>query len=534
MIETLRKHLRILLELFSLDPSSMLFKKRLSQQIRPQTTKSKSAIMIEFEQSPENVIALSIFLPILLEYFDSKLIAYQLTSRKGLRKLVKVIQFRLSTTCKLMGTKYISINLKGSQNISRHEVLWQNIKTAEELELFEYSGIRIGDLIYDEYLARSNMHTLDLTDLRVRKIFIQAVTALEWWIEFVERQTVDAFIVSHDVYLYGIPARLGVTRGIPVFLVSTSEIIRLNHTYPRVGADIPRYPELFLEQDLEFRTAGVNAAKKKLQNRIKGVGPSDLYYFPLVAFAEAQSEKKYLKISNRKKILIAVHDFYDSPHGGQVHFYPDFYLWLLALSKIASELDYDWYIKTHPYLRGRGRAILADFVLSNPQFELLPPEVTHNDIIAEGIDLALTVYGTIATEYPLLGVPVLNASSHNPHASYKFSITPQSRGQYESYIKNIESIPPVGNTEQIYEYYFMHHLLPLRNWLFMDDARYKKETGFGLNPMTREIYRYFLETNNLVPIEEIQFAMRCFIESNSYKLGRDHFRIPINPSIDNL
>jgi hypothetical protein len=209
-------------------------------------------------------------------------------------------------------------------------------------------------------------------------------------------------------------------------------------------------------------------------------------------------------------------------------------LWLLALSKIASELDYDWYIKTHPYLRGRGRAILADFVLSNPQFELLPPEVTHNDIIAEGIDLALTVYGTIATEYPLLGVPVLNASSHNPHASYKFSITPQSRGQYESYIKNIESIPPVGNTEQIYEYYFMHHLLPLRNWLFMDDSRYKKETGFGLNPMTREIYRYFLETNNLVPIEEIQFAMRCFIESNSYKLGRDHFRIPINPSIDNL
>ena len=340
--------------------------------------------------------------------------------------------------------------------------------------------------------------------------------------------------MSHDVYLYGIPVRLAISRGIPVFLVSTGEIIRLNQSYPRVGADIPYYPDIFLKQEKNFRLDGVNIAKEKIHNRINGIGPSDLNYFPLVAFGEVQTEEKYLKVSNRRKILIAVHDFYDSPHGGQIHFYPDFYLWLVKLSEIANQTDYDWYIKTHPYLRGRGREILANFILNNSKFELLPPKVTHNEIISEGIDLVLTVYGTIATEYPLLGVQVLNASKCNPHASYKFSVTPESGDQYESYLKNIDSIPPVGNTEQIYEYYFMRHLLPLRNWVFMDDLRFKIETGFGFNPMTREIYNYFLTTNNLVPVEEIQFAIRNFLDSNSYQLGRSHFKIEVNTSIDNV
>ena len=534
MIKILAKHVHMFYEVFSLDQNSRQFKKYLRQCFRIKKSKSDSVIMVEFEQSPENVIGLSLFLPILLEKFDSNLVAYQLTTHKGLRKLIKKVQYRFSTTSRLVGNKFIPINFEDSNKSTEYEKLLQKIQSPEEFEIFEHLGIRIGDLVYDEYLAKSNVHTLNLNDILLKEIFIKAIAALDWWIEFISNKSVDAVVVSHDVYLYGIPVRLAISRGIPVFLVSTGEVIRLNQSYPRVGADIPLYPDIFLKQEKDFRIDGINIAKEKIHNRINGIGPSDLNYFPLVAFGEVLNKKKYLKVSNRRKILIAVHDFYDSPHGGQIHFYPDFYLWLLKLSEIANETDYDWYIKTHPYLRGRGREILANFILKNSKFELLPPKVTHNEIISEGIDLVLTVYGTIATEYPLLGVQVLNASKCNPHASYQFSVTPKSRDQYEFYLKNIDSIPPVGNTEQIYEYYFMRHLLPLRNWVFIDDLRYKKETGFGFNPMTRKIYNYFLTTDNLVPVKEIQFALRNFLESSSYQLGRSHFKIDVNTSIDNV
>jgi hypothetical protein len=534
MIKILAKRVRIIYEVFSLDQNSRKFKKYLCQFSEIKKTKSDSVIMIEFEQSPENVIGLSMFLPILLEKIESNLVAYQVTQHKGLPRLIKKVQYRFSTTSRLIGNKLILISFNDSDKNMKYEEHWRKIQSPEALETFEYLGIRIGDLVYDEYLVKFNTHTLDLADLDLKKTFIKAMASLDWWNEFISNKSVGAVVASHDVYLYGIPVRLAISRGIPVFLVSTSEVIRLNQIYPRVGADIPLYPDIFLKQEKNFRIDGVNIAKEKIHNRINGIGPSDLNYFPLVAFGEVQNEKKYLKVSNRRKILIAVHDFYDSPHCGQIHFYPDFYLWLVKLSEIANETDYDWYIKTHPYLRGRGREILANFVLNNSKFELLPPEVTHNELISEGIDLALTVYGTIATEYPLLGVRVLNASRCNPHASYQFSVTPESRDQYEFYLKNIDFIPPVGNTKQIYEYYFMRHLLPLRNWVFRDDLRYKKETGFGFNPMTRKIYNYFLTTDNLVPVKEIQFALRNFLESSSYQLGRSHFKIDVNTSIDNV
>lgn len=534
MSNSIHYWIQLIRDLLSIDQSSMRFKRYLSQRGQIESNESDSLILIEFEQSPENVLGLSIFLPALLEFMPSKPIAFHLAKYKMLRKCLKRLQFRFSTTFQLIGPSLILGDLTdtGTDELSQHE--WETIQTPEDLETFEYAGVRIGDLVYDEYLAKSNMHTVNFSDSQLREIFFNAMATLQWWVDFSNTKTIAAIIVSHDVYLYGIPARLGIARDIPVFLVSTSEIIRLNKLYPRVGSDIPRFPQLFLEQDATVKSKGLKIAKSNIQNRIQGVGPSDLYYFPLVAFSEVQSQTQYLKVNGRRRILIAAHDFYDSPHGGQIHFYPDFFLWLCALSELSHSLDYDWYIKTHPYLRGRGREILTRFVSDNSNFQLLPSEVSHNQIVSEGIDLVLTVYGTIATEYPLFGIQVMNASTCNPHAAYDFSFTPSSREEYEFYLKNLDLIPPVKNQDQIYEYYFMRHLLPLRNWLFPDDERYKKETGFGLNPMTRKIYDYYLFTDNKIPLSKIQSAMKNFLTSDAYQLGRSHFETNVETSSDSV
>jgi len=134
MIEILTKQIHIFCEVFSLDQNSRKFKKYLRQCFRIKRFKSESVIMIEFEQSPENVIGLSIFLPILLEKFDSNLVAYQLTTHKGLRKLIKKVQYRLSTTSRLVGNKFIPINFEDSNKSIEYEKLLQKIQSPEEFE----------------------------------------------------------------------------------------------------------------------------------------------------------------------------------------------------------------------------------------------------------------------------------------------------------------------------------------------------------------------------------------------------------------
>ena len=59
-----------------------------------------------------------------------------------------------------------------------------------------------------------------------------------------------------------------------------------------------------------------------------------------------------------------------------------------------------------------------------PSLKLLQKNLSHNRIISKGIKCVLTTYGSIAHEYPLFGIPVINAGE-NPHSGYNFSINPK-------------------------------------------------------------------------------------------------------------
>jgi hypothetical protein len=512
---------RLLSELFSLDTHSRKFKQFLSKSNSLVKTPSSTYFLIEFEQSPENVVALSLFLPVYREKSDANFAAFQMDQSKKRKPFSKRIRYKFSTTAKLIGSTFFQITTGKDKFNSYIDLFQESIHSKRGLESFTYLNIRVGDLIYDEYLARYNLPTVDLTDSRLSELFAQALGALDWWSEFEKEKHIEGIVVSHDVYLYGIAARYFISRNTPVYLVSSSAICKLTPENPTVNSKVSKYPEEFSKFSPKVREIGLRLSNEKLANRFTGVG--DLYYMPLAAFGDKTGASTAIIKSDRKKVLVAAHDFYDSPHGGSIHFYPDFYEWMERLGAIAGETNYDWYIKTHPFLRGRGREILSAFAEKNRNFTLLPSDVTHNQIIAEGIDVALTVYGTIATEYPLLGVPVVNASAQNPHRAYNFSITPRNVNEYEHLIRNLELIPRTSNPSEVYEYYFMHHLNPIKNWIFASDEKYKVETGYGLNQMTRYFYSYYLTTPNLIETKKIQAAIRNYLNSKDFFLSHQHF-----------
>jgi hypothetical protein len=521
---------RAVYELFSVDHNSLTFKKHLRKTESLNGKATNSLVLIEFEQSPENVIALSLFLPILAETFDASFAAFQTIGNKRSSSLTGKIRYRFSTSRIVIGRKLFQIQTLKDWHRESDRTNSIKFETKEELERFVYRNIWIGDLIYDEYLAKHDSPTVDLQDVRLHKIVSQAVDIADWWINLHETTKVEAIIVSHDVYLFGIPARYMACKGIPVYLVSTGGVSKLSEKFFQIGARVIEYPKEFKRLPLATQQKGCELAKNKIHGRLKGV--RDLHYMPVDVFGESDTNEFFLKKTTNKRILIAAHDFYDSPHGGALHFYPDFYEWMNRLGKISEETNYDWYIKTHPFLRGRGREILAEITESFPKLVLLPPNVTHNQIISEGIDLALTVYGTIATEYPLFGIPVLNASSNNPHQAYNFSITPKNRQEYEFLLRNLELIPRHSIPEEIYEYYFMHNILPIKNWVFLSDEKYKQDTGFGFKPMTREIYSYFIKTDNKIGNIERDEAIRSYLRSGDNLLNRGHFDRNSNSGID--
>ena len=119
-------------------------------------------------------------------------------------------------------------------------------------------------------------------------------------------------------------------------------------------------------------------------------------------------------------------------------FFSDFYEWIDHLGNLSLITDYDWYIKTHRNFFPETLHVLKDFCKKYKKFKLISSDISHKQIISEGIDIALTCYGTIGWEYPFLNVPVLLASSNHPYQFYDFNIKPKNLKEYDKILKNLD------------------------------------------------------------------------------------------------
>ena len=116
-------------------------------------------------------------------------------------------------------------------------------------------------------------------------------------------------------------------------------------------------------------------------------------YADVSSFSQEKKDIRYLEKSDKFKVLISTHDFFDAAHFYGKFFYSDFYEWLVSLSNIAKKSNYDWYIKNHPTYGGRYKIyqkftndIVKDFVKKNNHIKLLPNNASNKQLIDEGIN----------------------------------------------------------------------------------------------------------------------------------------------------
>jgi hypothetical protein len=486
-------------------------------------------IMVEAGQPKSNQLALSLFLPVLQESLGASPVFFNIGPANSLTRIKAILRQYFSPIQRLSGSGilYIQTSLKPSNKIQATvEQYLESVTTPELLEQVIYRDITIGDLIYDTYLRRTNLPTIDLQSSEYQKVLVEAIGLVDYWLDYFANQRVAAICVSHCVYLGAIPARVGVNLGAQVFQVNTQAIYRVTAEFPHAYTDFANYKEEFQKLPKEIREAGLASAKRRLDLRFSGQVAVDMPYSTKSAYLpESHTDSAFIAKSERLKVLVAIHDFYDSPHAYGNNFYPDFYIWLNRLNELSYEVDYDWYIKTHPDIRGPGADILEEFIGVSNDFRLIPPETSHHDLIRSGIDCVLTVYGTIAMEYPYLGRVVVNASRCNPHVAYSFSVTPKDRSDYEAIIRNLKQhCSSMVNRDEILEYYFMHNIQNLQSWVFRDQAKFLDEIGGYDASNSSGIYSYFLDSVNRWEMIEYARAIKAFLNSTEIRLGNSHFR----------
>lgn len=415
--------------------------------------------------------------------------------------------------------------LSGKQQTAAQRLFEQTVtrlRTTQDLETLTIDGVWIGDLIYDTYLMTCKQPTIDLGAPDFRRLLKSSLDLFVFWNDYINAERVVAINVSHCVYIQALPLRIGVKKKIPVYQSNITHIYRLNESNLFAYNDFIYFRECFTALPKEIQSAGLKEAEQRIKRRFAGEVGVDMRYSTKSAYGEFKKDR-LIRESPRKKVLIATHCFFDSPHSYGNNLFPDFYEWLDFLGQMTLLTDYDWYIKTHPdYLPGT-KEIIDAFVLKYPKFTLLPSDSSHHQLIAEGIDVALTVYGTIGFEYAALGIPVINASVNNPHIAYDFNLHPKSVDEYRDLLFGLDGLDWQIDKSQVYEYYFMARIFNTQNLFFSDyNEAINQLSGYDAQ-FTSKVYGKWIEEWAQEKHDIIMAATERFVQSGDFRMDYTHY-----------
>jgi hypothetical protein len=508
---------------------------RHNQKVFFENTKSlsqhKAVVLFEFNNMQSGIIASSYLANVLAREYGALIVAYvpqiHANQRKRLafaiKKLLGLQEFAVYKsfgTTDFLAMRITDLQRERAQSL--YSEIVNNLRDKRDIEKITINGIWVGDLIYDTYLRRYNKPTIDIASIQFLRFLRKSIETFVYWEDYFNSHDVQAINVSHCSYNLAMPMRLAVERNIPAFQASLAHLYRLNKSNYIAYTDFLYFPKRFAALPESVKKAGIAESKRRIEKRFAGEVGVDMAYSTKSAYGTMRHVQLIQK-TPRKKILIATHCFFDSPHSYGNNIFPDFYEWLDFLGKMTEVTDYDWYIKTHPdYLPGT-KEIIDGFLAKYSKFTLLPANASHHQIIAEGIDLALTVYGTIGFEYAALGIPVINCSLNNPHIAYNFNLHPKDVDEYRHLLLSLDTLELNINKQQVYEYYFMQHLYYKGN-LFLDnyEATIKALGGYSAQ-FTDAVYEKWLDEWTPDKHQSIKTAIQTYIRSGDFRMDYSHF-----------
>ena len=483
-------------------------------------------ILVEMVGSQANHIAVSYLSGILAKNYNAQIMGYNVRIPINIFQKIKlnITNYKKKKIFESFGmTEILKFNVnKNFKNQAKKlgNELMSKIKSKSNLEALIVDDIWVGDLIYDQYLRFNLVPTLDIHSVKFKKVIFEFCFIYLYWRKILLEKNVKALVVSHACYFTGLSARIANEFDIPAYQATLENIYYLTKDNPHPSSEFHSYKKDFEKLDIETKKRGIKKARERLELIFEGSVNVDQRYIKNSAYHKKESDERILQNKSPIKVLISPHCFFDSPHGIGKILFPDFYEWLDFICKVSTKTDYEWYIKTHPKTFLENKIVVKDFVSRYPNIQYLSDEVSHNQLINEGINIVLTVYGSIGLEYAARNKTVINASMNNPHISFDFNIHPKSKEDLKTIILNLDKyVKAELFSEDVYKCYYMKYL-NYNNDIFIKDFKTEinKMGGYYNSLFTPKIYDFWIKYWSRYIHSQINNSLKEFVLSGEYKM----------------
>jgi hypothetical protein len=369
---------------------------------------------------------------------------------------------------------------------------------------YEIDDIPIGLDIYESVLRLGRV-TVSLWDWQTYRVIYLALKQYVFFEELFASKRILTVVVSHDNYVGpGLLAHMAFRYNVPVILGNLTSF------------SMPTAPFQLYEKFKHFREyaskiepkellVGTNWAKSELQKRIEGEIGVGMGYQVKSAFTKERIERQTAD-TNKTKVVILTHDYFDNPHGYGRMLFDDFSLWLEFLGELSAETAYEWYVKPHRDYSDLEFNALESFVRKFPTVKIINPETSYHQLREEGVEFVMTCYGSAGHELPLLGFTVVN-SSYNAHFAYEFNIHAKSLLEYKEIILNLPKLKLQDiDLDKVYEYYYLHKKFTEKDALMGVSQEVLVKLSEG-NPIGEEVFEYLVENIEIIQ-SEVENTMR--------------------------
>ena len=352
---------------------------------------------------------------------------------------------------------------------ARAEEFFARSPDLTDLERFAVDGATLGDLILDKHVQVGNpairidhpgvahlVETLAARALRLHRYF--------------DSHAVVAVISSGLAVSPGLPLRVALAHDVPAYPATFDFVWRLTPERPNWNREYATHRSDFARLSPNDAVAARARAEAFLTESLEAEGRGGNNLGSTSAWARRALPPGFpVKRPGTRTVLVAAHSFSDSPHSIGTTLFPDFYSWLEHLAGIASRTDYEWLFKLHPDERDRHIGVLPDIqrlLATTANAHIIPSDTSHWALLERGVDLALTVYGSIAVEYPSLGVPAIIAWPDGFVSGYSFALRPSSVEEYDRLLLDPATWDYDIPRDELLEYVYCHYLWPRRPGVF--------------------------------------------------------------------
>ena len=328
--------------------------KKLNQKIfRKKHEKSNSQILVEFNAFHSDHIILSYLSNYLSKKYKSKIVGFYNFSlliselHYGLIKslkwsLSKFIKYRNFSIYQSFGVSDI-FRPKISKNqqtkaLKIFKIKFNKIKSNKDIYKFEINKIPFGDLIYDTYLKRFYVPTINVKDKNFKNFLLEFIELILFWEEYFENNNVKAVVGVHAQYSYGVVHRIAVFKNKICLLHAEGKIFKITKKYLFQHNEFKFYRDKFNKLSSNYKKQALKMGHKVFINRIKGAtgAKSGHTYISHSSFSTLKKKtKNVLKQNNKLNILIATQDFFDSINGYGKSLFSDIYEWMEFCGKLS-------------------------------------------------------------------------------------------------------------------------------------------------------------------------------------------------------